>query len=74
VISQKNIPSLDVHATQCMNIVHSIMNSEDKKELTAISTELLYNIAQDYLLMYKDILYSKQFPHRKFIQENRTKH
>lgn len=61
-----------------MEIVYKItdlLNSDEQKSnFMAIDVQLMHSIATDYLLMYKDILYSKQFPHRKFIQENRTKH
>ena len=78
MISQKNIPSLDNNASKCMEIVYKItdlLNSEGKKtDFMAIDLQLMHSIASDYLLMYKSMLYSKQFPHRKFIQENRVKH
>lgn len=78
MISQKNIPSLDIHASKCMEIVHKISENVGSGsaagQYMAVNMELMHNIASNYLLMYKDILYSKQFPHRKFIQENRTKH
>jgi hypothetical protein len=78
MISQKNISSLDIYASECMSIMHQISevvgSAEPHTEHMAIDMQLMHNIASNYLLMYKEILYSKQFPHRKFIQENRTKH
>lgn len=69
---------MDDNASKCMEIVYKITNLLDsgdvRTDFMAIDMQLMHSIASDYLLMYKNMLYSKQFPHRKFIQENRIKH
>jgi hypothetical protein len=72
MILQKHIPSLDISASEGMKLLHTAEDLKDDITHIAVERGTLLTMVSNYMLLYKEILYSKQFPHRKYIQENRT--